>query len=50
MALGVVGDGDGEVGRAWIVEGLVCNATHGRKVLETKPEKDLFISQKRSHR
>lgn len=44
MVLGVVGDGDGEVGRVWIVEGFVCNVIYGRKVFEIKFEKDLFIS------
>lgn len=39
MTLGVVGDEDGEVGRACIMEGLVCNVTHIREAHEKKPEK-----------
>lgn len=43
MTLGVVGDEDGKVGRAWIMEGLVCNVTQVRKAHETKPEKDPMV-------
>lgn len=50
MALGVVGNEDGDMVRAWIIGGLVCNLTNVRKAHELKPDKDPFITQKKRSR
>lgn len=44
--MGVVGNEDGEVGRAWTMEGLICNITHVTEAFEKQPEKDTSFCKK----
>lgn len=48
MTLGEVGNADGEVGRAWTMEGLICNITHVTEAFEKQPEKDTSFCKKES--